>query len=428
MPMRPLLALTLALSLTTPTIATAATTHRPATIRHHQTTETLDYRVRINPGVAEVGKSTVIQVTLSQVLGKKDAALGNLKPINDAVLTGVLVSPGAKKSHYVARHAITLRDAGTYGMTFTSDTEGVHALYVTGTSAEAGSIEFNVPISFDVWPMAKDLELPKKPRRAPVATNGDIRHGESLCYNYCKKDLDFALPQADTPRFLQSNIAASKTQQELLQAVVGSSAMSRLSPMQKNDLSFYLRDLFMAVKGFFPEAGAVMPATLTINEYGLERLDESLGLKLPPREQTNTVFVVYRSKENVDHPSLISFEDRVERGNLKRKDKLGYIIFMRDPKDARFYEVGVALGLEPSYPIVALKTRNEDGKIQPSLNKQLRSFRGQGRFNDPRSLRRGPRSLQSTLLPMYLTAAELATMYYANEREFSEFDAELDID
>jgi hypothetical protein len=29
---------------------------------------------------------------------------------------------------------------------------------------------------------------------------------------------------------------------------------------------------------------------------------------------------------------------------------------------------------------------------------------------------------------MYLTAAELATMYYANEREFSEFDAELDID
>ena len=121
-------------------------------------------------------------------------------------------------------------------------------------------------------------------------------------------------------------------------------------------------------------------------------------------------------------------EDRVERGNLKRKDKLGYVVFMKDSKDARFYEVGVALGLEPSYPIVAVKTRAEDGKVQNSLNKQLRSFRGQGRFNDPRSLRRGPRSLQSTILPMYLTAAELATMYYANEREFSEFDTELDID
>ena len=425
--MRALFTLALTFSLTTASVALAASKHRPATIRHHQTTETLDYRVRINPGVAAVGKSTIIQVTLSQVLNKKDAALGNLKPINDAKLTGVLVSPG-KKGQFLARRAITLRDAGTYGMTFTSDTEGVHALYVTGSSAEAGNIEFSIPVSFGVWPIAEDVKLPNKPRRAPVATTGDIRHGESLCYNYCKKDLDFALPQADTPRFLSSGFAASKTRDELLTAVVGRSTLSRLSPMQKNDLSFYLNDLFMAVKGFFPDAGVVMPAELTINEYGLERLDESLGLKLSPEEQTNTVFVVYRAKDSVDHPSLISFEDRVERGNLKRKDKLGYVVFMKDSKDARFYEVGVALGLEPSYPIVAVKTRAEDGKVQNSLNKQLRSFRGQGRFNDPRSLRRGPRSLQSTILPMYLTAAELATMYYANEREFSEFDTELDID
>ena len=425
--MRALFTLALTFSLTTASVALAASKHRPATIRHHQTTETLDYRVRINPGVAAVGKSTIIQVTLSQVLNKKDAALGNLKPINDAKLTGVLVSPG-KKGQFLARRAITLRDAGTYGMTFTSDTEGVHALYVTGSSAEAGNIEFSIPVSFGVWPIAEDVKLPNKPRRAPVATTGDIRHGESLCYNYCKKDLDFALPQADTPRFLSSGFAASKTRDELLTAVVGRSTLSRLSPMQKNDLSFYLNDLFMAVKGFFPDAGVVMPAELTINEYGLERLDESLGLKLSPEEQTNTVFVVYRAKDSVDHPSLISFEDRVERGNLKRKDKLGYVVFMKDSKDARFYEVGVALGLEPSYPIVAVKTRAEDGKVQNSLNKQLRSFRGQGRSNDPRSLRRGPRSLQSTILPMYLTAAELATMYYANEREFSEFDTELDID
>ena len=124
--MRALFLLTLTFSLITPVIASAASAHKPATIRHHQTTETLDYRVRINPGVAEVGKSAIIQITLSQVLSEKDAALGNLKPINDATLTGVLVAPSGKKN-YVARQGLSLRDAGTYGMTFTSNTEGVHA-------------------------------------------------------------------------------------------------------------------------------------------------------------------------------------------------------------------------------------------------------------------------------------------------------------
>ena len=84
----------------------------------------------------------------------------------------------------------------------------------------------------------------------------------------------------------------------------------------------------------------------------------------------------------------------------------------------------MALGLENKYPILRLQARSDKGRPDAKLNKQLSSFVGQGKFNDPRSLRRGHKGLRRKLTPIYLRAAELATMYYANEREFTAFDDE----
>ena len=93
-------------------------------------------------------------------------------------------------------------------------------------------------------------------------------------------------------------------------------------------------------------------------------------------------------------------------------------------KDGKLYELGFGLNLEPTYSISQIIARSQDGASDASTAKALRSFRGLGRFNDARSLRRGSKSLQSQLLSLYLIAAELGTMYYADEREFTAFDSE----
>lgn len=415
----------LALTLIFSSLAMAAPgTRKPRNIRHSHATETMAYELRINPGVAEVGKSTSIQVSISEVLGKHDATFGNHKPITDARLTATLVAPG-KRAVVQSRTALVMRDSGTYGFTFTSDVEGVHALYIEGKSATMGDVKYSVPVSFGTWPLPETLELPAKPRKQPKPEVADYRHGKELCYKYCQKDLGFALPQSDTPTYVDSAVAASLSSNQLLKAIAGSGS-SRLGELERNDLVFYLDSLAMSIRSFFPSAGVVMPAKFTLNQYALERLEDSARVVLSGNDMTHKVFVIYRNKANAGRPAVVEYDDRISRGSLLRDDKLGYVVFMSNKSDPNFFEVGVAVGLEPTYPIVSIRTRKSSGESDSRLNRQLMSFKGQGRFNDPRSLRRGSKGLQKTLLPMYLTVAEVATMFFAAEREFNEFNSELD--
>jgi hypothetical protein len=417
--------LTVLLSLLFTSIAFAAPgRNAPRTMRHTHTTETLAYEVRILPGVAAVGKTAAIQVSISEVLGKHDATFGTRKPLDDARLTATLVSPGKHPTTQV-RTALTMRDSGTYGFTFTSDVEGIHALYIEGKSSTMGAIKYEAPVSFGTWPMPEEIVLPPKPRKTPKAQTADLRHGKDLCYQYCKKDLNFALPQSAMPTFVESQHAAGLSGSGLVRAIVGNGS-SRLTELQHNDLVQYIDTLAMSIQSFFPNAGSVMPAEFTLNQYALERFEESTRMKLKSDEVTYKVFVVYRNKGNSGRPAVIAYDDRVERGSLDRSSKLGYVVYMSNNSDPNFYEVGVAVGLEPTYPIVSVRSRNNSGQMDSKLNRQLMSFKGQGSFNDPRSLRRGSKSLQKKILPMYLTVAEVATMFFAAEREFNEFDSELD--
>ncbi|MCK5690074.1 hypothetical protein KAI87_12430, partial [Myxococcota bacterium] len=59
-----------------------------------------------------------------------------------------------------------------------------------------------------------------------------------------------------------------------------------------------------------------------------------------------------------------------------------------------------------------------------SINKNLKRYVGQGRFNDKRSLKGGSSSLRKKLVPVFLRAAEFGTMYFSAEREFTAFDSE----
>ena len=65
---------------------------------------------------------------------------------------------------------------------------------------------------------------------------------------------------------------------------------------------------------------------------------------------------------------------------------------------------------------------------QEDSGPDLARLKGQGRFNDARSLRKGSSSMRKKMLPIYLRAAELATAYYSDERDFTAFDADLGLD
>ena len=89
-------------------------------------------------------------------------------------------------------------------------------------------------------------------------------------------------------------------------------------------------------------------------------------------------------------------------------------------------ELGMALGREPTYPIKGLLARAATGSRSSSYNRELKSLVGQGKFNDPRSLKKGSSNMRRKMTPIYLRAAELATMYYSDERDFTAFDDAFD--
>ena len=402
-------------------VSLPASATRPPQLRHQKATETVEYRVRINPGVAEVNTAATVSLSLASILEKRDARFGTRKPIDDAALTAYLVLPGGKK--VLARQVQKLRDAGSYGFVFTSGATGIHNLVILGTSKSAGKIEYSLPLSFGVWPIPKSPTLPRLPRKLPSAEFSDASAGRALCEKHCRQDLDFALPKGTAPTYLDSAAVNSMSDATLLETVAGSSQARSLNETDRRSLLTHLHTLHYGIRDFFPKASRYMVTDFTINEFGLDRLDETARLTLAEDEKTASVIIVYKGEKRLNRPELVDFEDRTARDSLPVSDKIGYIVFQKGPTES-LHELAIGLHLEPTYPISEILARNKDGVENSKVAASLRTFRGLGRFNDARSLRRGSPSLRGPLLPLYLRAAEFATMYYSDEREFTAFDGE----
>lgn len=405
----------------------AAVPPKPPHLKLRHQSATLGYRVSVKPGIPDPGTTVIIEVDLVELLEDPHPRFGTRRPIDDATLHAVLVGPAKGKGKRgagdwaQAHRAIKLEDAGAYGLSFTPPLAGLYGLYLRGQAGAAGPIDCVMKLSFGAWPMPEG-EAPALPSRLPTMSAGDLTHGRTLCQKHCRTDVAGARPQARAPEFLPSGLAAALGDDALLTEVLTKKRRRTLDPIEKSDLLLYLRGLHWSVRDFFAEATAFMAHAFTINDHGRERLKETAGLNLRDDEATATVFVVYKGGTADGTPILVDFTDRVARDSLKKEQRLGYLLFVTVPGETKAFELGIALNREPSYVISQLRARDGAGKQDRSFNKQLSFFHGQGKFNDAKSLRKGPRSLRSKLLPVYLRAAELATMYYADEREFTAFD------
>ena len=407
----------------------------PPVVKLRHTTDKLAYQVTIRPGVPEPGTTVTIELDLSEVLSVPDPMYGSRKPINDAELRAVLVAAPTGKGkakdpgQAEARKAVRLRDAGNYGFTFTGK-KGVYGLHILGTTKTAGEVSYSAAVPFGVWPMPEGISHdapPALPSKEPTAVTGDLEHGKSLCEKRCRTDVKAAYPHGATPTFLRSDFAAALSDKALLEQMLTPKG-PKMTILEENDLLYYLRSLHRTIAEFFPDAAFVVSKEFTINEHGKERLKESLNLDLADADATASVFVAYMGMPQPGGLKVVDFDDRVTRSRLKRGDKIGYLVFLDLPKEPKVKELAIAMTREPAYTIDALSARDANGKVDPAINKQLMTFAGKGKFNDPKSLHKGAPALEKKLVPVYMRAAELATMYYGAEREFTEFDAEFGVE
>lgn len=413
-------------------VAFAATSHAQilgassdgtGTQRHKVDQGKVEIRVNVSPGKGKPAETTQVEVVLYEKLKTPDARYGNMKPIPGASVTGYLVTGKSKgKARSVtARKAVEFDDEGVYGFALTLDQVGVHALHVVVQSDTHGQLNATVPLASDIWPIPEDAVLPPLPRKLPVAGLSDVRHGRALCKEFCSQELEFAAPQGQVPLFLAGKHLNAMTDSDVLSEVVDPKKLGRLNPIQRNDLFHHVLRLGTSVKQFFPDASHVIPADVELNDYALERLEASLNIDPSEEEIESTVFVVYRGEVKTLRPAVISADDLVSRDQLDKTKKVGYVIFFNSTKTPDLFELGIGLAKEPSYAIVGAQARTANGE-KSKLQSQLNKLRGQGRFNDARSIQSGTGSFKKLITPYYLRAAEFATMYFAQEREMSAFD------
>ncbi|MBI3178365.1 MAG: hypothetical protein HYZ27_01815 [Deltaproteobacteria bacterium] len=397
----------------------AAVPHKPAQLKFRQTSLRVDYELVVRPGVPEPGATAEVELVIEELLETPDPTFGSRRPLNEAEVHAVLVS-GGKKKLALGRRGVRLADAGTYGFTFTVSEPGFYGLHIGGNAGEAGQLAFSVVLPYGVWPVPEGTKPAPLPARLPDFEDGDRAHGRALCEQRCKKDLPGALPAGATPSFLASAFATAYDDDALLAAVL--TPGGDLATLERNDLLYYLHGLHFSVRDLFPSARLVMAKSFEINEHGRKRLAEALNKSPEAMAATATVFVAFKGEG--DELTLVPYDDRVARDKLKPENKLGYLLFLDLPGEGKVAELAVAIAKEPSYAVVDVRARDSQGRLDAALNKELKTFIGQGRFNDPKSLRKGSARLHGKFLPVYLRAAEFATMYYGDEREFTQFDSE----
>jgi hypothetical protein len=356
--------------------------------------------VTVNPAQTKPGETVSITLDLTQNPSTPGVTYGASKPLEGLEVEATWVS---SPSFSERRRLWPTGAVGSYGCTFTPSTQGTHALYLK-TSVDGKPWEIRVPVAVGVWP-ADPSSLPVKPSALPALTEANVKHGEVLCASWCRYQKPFL-----------STYGNSISQESLLRALL-QDQYNELSRVQLRDIGAYVRTLYVDAGSFFPKASHMAFHTAVLSPYAKERLGKHKIL-VSEEETKASLFVAYAQGEQAW--DVVPTTDTMKRDLLKPSEKRGYLVFA--VMDG--YEWAMQLGKEPTYPIVALQVRSLEGKDVLAMNKQLASFVGQGRFNDVSHFAQKETALGKKVAALYLRAAEYATAYVSDEREFTAFNAE----
>jgi len=284
--------------------------------------------------------------------------------------------------------------------------------------------------------------------QAQAPARGDAKRGELLfrmecasCHgidgsgsDYWKKAIR-GKGLASVPDIRDSAFLAQRSDEELRSAMragmgkngwIPGHALSSLSTLDAWDIVQWLREGSMTVAQFYPEAAKFTAKDFRIDQYGEQRLADTLGMKLRQEELEVVVLTVYKGqRDRAQHAELVRW-DPVELDLLKASDRVGFLAFpvIEVPGSKEFLRVGLAIGTDGKLQRVIVS--HEDPKKKAEYQKILSAFVGQGQkgafaFKAPRGVRNGAAWARALTRAGALTA-EGITMYEKSERARTAFD------
>ena len=201
--------------------------------------------------------------------------------------------------------------------------------------------------------------------------------------------------------------------------IPGHSFAGALSTLETWDIVQWLRDGSLTVTQFFPEAAKFTARDFLIDEWGAERLAESLNLKLGQQELEVVVLTVYRGERDATESARLIPWKPVELDLLQAKDRIGFLSFQ--PLDAPGGEqVRVGLSFGTDGKLQRAVVTHSDREKKASYEKALSAFVGQGTkgasvYKAPRGLKDGE-AWAKALTRAAAISAEGITMYEKAER------------
>ncbi len=205
--------------------------------------------------------------------------------------------------------------------------------------------------------------------------------------------------------------------------IPGHSFAGALSSLETWDVVQWLRDGSLTVTQFFPDAARFTAKDFQIDQWGAERLAESLNLKLSQKELEVVVLTVYKGQQN-DGVRLVPWKP-VELDLLKATDRIGFLSFQEmDVPGGDRVRVGLSFGTDGKLQRAVVN--HADPAKKAEYEKALATFVGQGQkgasvYKAPRGLKNGD-AWAKALTRAAAISAEGITMYEKAERSRTAFD------
>lgn len=189
----------------------------------------------------------------------------------------------------------------------------------------------------------------------------------------------------------------------------------KLSYLEIWDVVAYMSTLYQPIGEFFSDASHYIAKEYTIDEHGLKRIQEALGKAAP--EKKAPVFTFFKKDGS---ESVLEYvpQDPIKLDQLKKKEKVGYLLFLPLATQGFKGELGIAMDEQGKITRLAV---HRGAKTAELLNKSLSRFEGLGKKGQKEPFKIGGgkdmTNLAGDVFPLYQCAMELATMFDRDENE-----------
>lgn len=302
-------------------------------------------------------------------------------------------------------------------------------------------------VAFEKLPVvaAVALALPATALADELPLRGDLENGARLYRLNCAAchglggmgDGPLAKGLATPPTNLRDGgYLWSRTEQQLLDAIAGSTLPEGSPPIHDRDMSLldrldiiaWLREPVPGVDAFFPNASDYIAHMHAIDQFGLERAENALGRALDQDERTWMILTAFKPAPGKSVPATgprLIPEEPAELYEAKPRNKLGFVAFHTLELDGGRVPVAIALDREMRVKKVTSLPAGDvsSERLRKRIDPILASYAGAGGRVEKKPIApqnrsvRATKDLQREMLRIYTITLEGAAMYEKEERD-----------